>query len=129
MMKPVVVAMALVFAAGTLYAGEYEVKKKAGEYDVVVKIDHNPPVTGDNTVSIGIKDAAGHQVKDAKVVVDYSMPAMPGMPPMNYKADAVQKGDGYKATMNLSMAGPWNIEVKISQTGKTGKLKFTIDVK
>jgi len=31
---------------------------------------------------------------------------MPGMPPMNYKADAVLKGDLYAATMNLSMAAP-----------------------
>jgi len=43
---------------------------------------------------------------------------MPGMPAMNYKADAVQKGDEYKAVMNLSMAGSWNIAVKISAGGR-----------
>jgi hypothetical protein len=116
-------------SAGVALAKDYEVKKKAGEFDVVVTIDKNPPVTGDNGVTIAVKDAGGKAVKDAKVVVDYSMPAMPGMPPMNYKADAMLKGDVYAATMNLSMAGPWNIAVKITREGRTSGMKFTVDAK
>ena len=129
MKKSVVFAVIVFLAAGVAYAKDYEVKKKAGEFDVVVTIDKNPPVTGDNGVTVSVKDAGGKVVKDAKVLVDYSMPAMPGMPPMNYKADALLKGDEYKAVMNLSMAGPWNIAVKISAGGKSGSLKFTIDAK
>jgi len=123
------IGMAVLLSAGVVFAKDYEVKKKAGEFDVVVTIDKNPPVTGDNNVTISIKDAGGKVVKDAKVVVDYSMPAMPGMPAMNYKADAVQKGDEYKAVMNLSMAGPWNVSIKISAGGKSGSMKFTVDAK
>ncbi|MHB8843217.1 MAG: FixH family protein [Nitrospirota bacterium] len=121
----------LVLAVGSpaVFARDYEVKKKAGAFDVVVTIDKNPPVTGDNGVTVSVKDASGKAVAGAKVVVDYSMPAMPGMPAMNYKADAVQKGDVYAATMNLSMAGPWNVAVKISAGGKSGSLKFTVDAK
>jgi len=129
MRKLLMIGMVMLLSAGVALAKDYEVKKKAGEFDVVVTIDKNPPVTGDNGVTIAVKDAAGKTVKDAKVVVEYSMPAMPGMPPMNYKADAVQKGDVYAATMNLSMAGPWNITVKISAGGKNGSMKFTIDAK
>jgi hypothetical protein len=129
MKKIIAVAVVVFLAAGVSFAKDYEVKKKAGEFDVVVTIDKNPPVTGDNGVTVSVKDAGGKVVKDAKVVVDYSMPAMPGMPPMNYKADAVQKGDEYKAVMNLSMAGPWNIAVKISAGGKNGSMKFTVDAK
>jgi len=129
MKKLMMIGLAVLLSAGVALAKDYEVAKKAGEFDVVVKIDKNPPVTGDNGVTVAVKDAAGKVVKDAKVVVDYSMPAMPGMPPMNYKADAVQKGDGYAATMNLSMAGPWNIAVKITREGKTSSMKFTIDAK
>lgn len=129
MKKSVVFAVVLFLAAGIAYARDYEVAKKAGEFDVVVKIDKNPPVAGDNGVFVSVKDAAGKAVKDARVVVDYSMPGMPGMPPMSYKADATPKGDAYAATMNLSMAGPWNIVVKISAGGKSGSLKFTIDAK
>ena len=129
-MKKFIAFVAVVFlAAGAAYAKDFEVKKKAGDYDVKVQIDRNPPVTGDNGVTVEIKDKAGAIVRDAKVIVDYSMPAMPGMPAMNYKADAVTKGDVYKANMNLSMAGPWNIAIKISREGKSASMKFTIDAK
>ena len=123
------IGFVLLLSTGVALAKDYEVKKKAGDFDVVVTIDKNPPVTGDNGVTIAIKDAGGKTVKDAKVVIDYSMPAMPGMPPMNYKADALLKGEAYAATMNLSMAGPWNIAVKISAGSKTGSMKFTVDAK
>ena len=129
MKKLFLIGMAVLLSASVVFAKDYEVKKKAGEFDVVVTIDKNPPVTGDNNVTMSVKDAGGKAVAGAKVVVDYSMPAMPGMPPMNYKADAVQKGDVYAATMNLSMAGPWNIVVKISAGGKSGSMKFTVDAK
>ncbi|HUO77784.1 MAG TPA: FixH family protein, partial [Thermodesulfovibrionales bacterium] len=97
--------LVLLLVAGIAYAKDYEVKKKAGDFDVQVAIDKNPPVVGDNNVKIEIKDSAGKYVSDAKVVVDYGMPAMPGMPAMNYKADAELKGNEYKAKMNLSMSG------------------------
>jgi len=129
MKKLLMIGLAVLLSAGVVFAKDYEVKKKAGDFDVVVTIDKNPPVTGDNNVTVSVKDATGKSVAGAKVVVDYSMPAMPGMPAMNYKADAVQKGDEYKAVMNLSMAGSWNIVVKISAGGKNGSLKFTIDAK
>jgi hypothetical protein len=129
MKKLLMIGFVLLLSAGVALAKDYEVKKKAGDFDVVVTIDKNPPVTGDNGVTVTVKDAGGKVVKDAKVVIDYSMPAMPGMPPMNYKADAMLKGDAYAATMNLSMAGPWNVAVKISAGGKTGSMKFTVDAK
>jgi hypothetical protein len=121
--------MIFLLLAGMAYAKDYEVNKKVGEYDVEVKIDKNPPVVGDNTITIQIKDGAGKYVTDAKVRVDYSMPAMPGMPPMNYKEDAVLSGNTYKAVMNLSMSGGWNITIKITRAGKTSSAKFSIDAR
>jgi hypothetical protein len=129
MKKWFLIVLALLLMAGTAGAKGYEVSKKAGEYDVEVKIDKNPPVVGDNNITLEIKGASGHHVKDAKVVVEYSMPPMPGMPPMIYKADAELKGDEYKAKMNLSMSGSWNIAVKITREGKTSTMKFTVDAK
>ncbi len=132
-----VVGMALLVIAGVLAgvgvgiasAKDYEVKKKAGAYDVVVSIDKNPPVVGDNIVSIDIRDSSGKYVTDAKVALDFGMSAMPGMPAMDYKTEAVLKGNVYKATMNLSMSGPWNIVVKITRSGKKTSMKFTVDAK
>ena len=129
MKRLAVIGIILMFITGIAYAKEYEVKKKAGDYDVVVNIDRNPPVVGDNNVSIEIRDAAGKGVIDAKVKIDYGMSAMPGMPAMDYKTDATLKGTAYKAVMNLSMSGPWNIVVKIVRAGKTTSMKFTVDAK
>ena len=127
MKRLAVFSLILLLIAGIAYAKDYEVKKKAGEYNVEVKIDKNPPVVGDNNIEIEIKDASGKYVTDAKVVVEYSMPAMPGMAAMNYKTDTELKGDAYKAKMNLSMSGPWNIAVKISRGGKITTVKFNVD--
>lgn len=129
MKKLVAVVMVVMLAAGAAYAKGYEVQKKAGEYDVLVTIDRNPPIAGDNAVSVLVKDAAGKIVTDAAVKVEYSMPAMPGMPAMNYKTNAVLKGNEYQAIMGLSMSGSWNIAVKITKAGKTATVKFTIDAK
>jgi hypothetical protein len=129
MKRTAVAVLVILLTAGVVYAKGYEVQKKAGEYDVVVTIDRNPPVAGDNTVSITVKDATGKPVKDAQVKVEYSMPAMMGMPAMNYKTDAVLEGAEYKAVMGLSMSGSWNIAVKIAKAGKTSILKFTVDAK
>jgi len=127
MKKTLVITMLFLLIAGIAYAKDYEVKKKAGQYDVEVKIDKNPPVVGDNNISIEIKDASGRYVTDAKVKVEHSMPAMPGMPAMHYKEDATVSGNTYKAIMNLSMAGSWNVAVKIKKDGKTNTIKFNVD--
>lgn len=124
-----VFSLILFLLAGIAYAKDYEVKKKAGDYDVEARIDKNPPVVGDNNIKIEIRDASGKPITDAKVVVEYSMPAMPGMPAMNYKTDAELKGNEYKAKMNLSMAGSWNIAVKITKGGKTSSMKFSVDAR
>jgi len=105
----------------------YEVKKKAGQYEAEVKIDRYPPVLGDNRIEIEIKDAEGNLVTDAKVLVNYYMPPMPRMAPMNYITDAKLKGEKYKATMNFIMSGPWIIAIKINHAGKTSTAKFNVD--
>ncbi len=129
MKKFAVVVLALFVAAGVAYAKGYEVQKKAGEYDVTVTFDRNPPVEGDNAVSVVVKDASGKAVTDAKMKIEYSMPAMPGMPPMNYKADAAAQGGEYRATLGLSMSGSWNLAVTVMKAGKTATMKFTVDAK
>jgi hypothetical protein len=119
----------LFLAVGLADAKDYEMTKKTGEYTVLVTIDKNPPVTGRNNMAVGIKDGAGKDVTDAVVAIDYIMPAMPGMPAMNYKAGASLKDKRYLATLNFSMPGPWSIAVKITRGGKTQSVKLNVDVK
>lgn len=128
MKKIILLSILIIMVAGIAYAKDFEVTKKAGPYTVVVKMDKNPPVMGDNGISITIKDAAGKVVKDAKVALDYEMPAMPGMPAMRYNADPQLKGESYVGTINFSMGGSWTVKIKITRSGKTDSLKFNVDV-
>jgi uncharacterized membrane protein len=50
----------LFFITGLTYAKDFEVTKKAGEYDVEVKIEN--PGVGANNIKIEIKDASGKYV-------------------------------------------------------------------
>lgn len=127
MRRLTVFALILFLSAGIAYAKDYEVKKKAGDYDVLVKLDKNPPVAGDNNIAIEVRDSSGEYITDAKVSVAYVMPAMPGMPAMKYKADTELKGNEYRAGMNLSMSGSWNVTVKITRAGKASTMRFTVD--
>ena len=102
--------------------------KKASGYDVAILIDRNPPVMGVNNLEVEIKGADGQAVTDAKVLVNYYMPPMPRMAPMNYRADAPFKGGKYRLAMNFIMEGPWYIVVKISHQGKTASAKFNVNV-
>lgn len=118
----------LFLAVGLVYAKDYTVIKKAGSYTVEVKLDKNPPVAGPNKMEINIKDDKGVNVTDATVVVEYAMPAMPGMPAMNYKAKAALSGSRYLANVNFSMSGVWGVNIKITRAGKTQSVKLNVDV-
>ena len=60
MMKKFATALIiLLLAVGLVYAKDYTVMKKAGNYTVQVKMDKNPPITGQNKMEISIKDDKG----------------------------------------------------------------------
>ena len=128
MKRVTIIVLVLFLAFGFAYAKDYTVTKKVGSYMVQVRMDKNPPITGKNNIEINLQDAAGAEVTDATVVVEYSMPAMPGMPAMNYKTKTDTKNKKYLATLDFSMSGAWNINVKITRAGKTQSVKFNVDV-
>jgi hypothetical protein len=128
MKRTIIILSVLLLAFGLAYAKDYAVTKKAGNYMVQVRMDKNPPITGKNNIEIGIQDKAGGEVSDATVLVEYSMPAMPGMPAMNYKTKTETKNKKYMATVDFSMSGAWNINIKITRAGKTQSVKFNVDV-
>ena len=131
-MKRLMVITAVMFllaGISMVYAKDYEMTKKAGDYTVQVTIDKNPPVTGNNNIAVGIKDKAGKDVTDAMVAIDYVMPPMPGMPAMNYKAGTSLKDKRYVAALDFSMSGPWSVVIKITRGGKTQSAKLNVDVK
>ncbi|HVP80619.1 MAG TPA: FixH family protein [Thermodesulfobacteriota bacterium] len=119
--------LVLAFISGIAFARGYEAKKMVGEYEAEVRIDRSPPVVGDNNIEIEIRDCGGNCIKDAKVLVNYYMPPMPRMAPMNYITDAKLKGEKYRAKMNFIMSGPWIIAIKINLGGKISTAKFNVD--
>ena len=122
-------ALSLALISSLAAARDLELQKTAGEYAVHVRIDRNPPVIGTNRIEIEIEDAAGARITDAKVLINYYMPPMPRMAPMNYKVEAGLKDGKYREKMKLIMAGPWIIAVKITRAGKTTTAKFSIDAR
>jgi len=128
MKKIFVFILVLFWISGPAFAKDYKVEKKAGEYTVHVSMDKNPPVAGKNTIEIDIKDASGARVTDAQVVVEYSMPAMPGMPAVSYREKTELKGNNFRGQINFSTPGSWIISVKITRAGKTQAVKFNVDV-
>jgi hypothetical protein len=124
-----VILLIISFMAGIAFAGSFTASKRAGVFLVGIQIDRNPPIIGDNRIEIEIRDASGAIVSDAKVLVNYYMPPMPRMAPMNYRTDAPFRGGKYRMTMSLIMEGPWVIAVKINFAGKTTTAKFNIDVR
>ena len=112
------------------FGSEYKIKGNAGDYDVEAGIDKNPPVRGNNNMTIYITDSAQRPVTDAHVKVNYLMPSLPGRPPMmDYNTEATLSGNHYLAKMNLSMAGEWTIILGVSRAGKTETMKFSFFVK
>lgn len=129
-MKRLLLAVLMIFmVTGIATAKDFEMIKKAGDYSLVVKIDKNPPVVGNNNLSLTVKDGMGKEIRDAKVAVKYSMPGMPGMPAMNYSTNADWKGSEYKAKLDFSMPGGWNMVIKIIRGSKAAQAKFSIDVR
>ncbi len=128
MKKIAVFILILLLSAGLVWAKDYEIQKKAGNLSVVVKMDRNPAVMGENGIIVTIKDSTGKEVTDAGVKAEYSMPAMPGMPAMNYGSVFALEKNTYQGKLNFSMSGPWNVVLKIVRGGKTVSTKFSVDV-
>lgn len=115
--------------AGVSYAKGLHVHKKAGSFIVHFQTE-KAPFVGENTVKVEIEDADKNMLADPKIKVkiNYSMPAMPGMPAVSYDTEAVLKDKAYEAKLDLSMSGSWSITVKILMPGKTPvTAKFTMD--
>jgi len=127
-MKILVAAFLLLFLTeGTADSRGLKVRRNIRDYQVEATIDRYPLVLGDNHIEIDIRDGSGMSVTGAKVLVNYYMPPMPRMVPMNYKTEARLKSDKYEAKMNIIMAGPWYIKIIIKHQDKISTAKFNVD--
>jgi hypothetical protein len=118
----------LLLSANIAYAKSYEVDKQVDGYNVVMKIDRNPPIAGDNNVSIEVSDAITHCACNTNVAIEYSKPAMAGTPALHYTAETELRRGRHIGKISLSLPGFWNIAVKITTGDKTWTTNFTVDV-
>ena len=85
-------------------------------------------VVGSNDVLISLMQD-GEVIKNAKVKIKVFMPEMPGMPYMDYKAKAKLVGDTYNTTVNFSMSGTWQYQIKFkTNDGKVHKIRGSINL-
>lgn len=108
---------------------DYAMRRKVDGYTMDISINRNPPIIGKNNMRIEIKDPSGKDVINAPVTVNYFMPPMPGMPPMNYTVQAPSRGSGYEVSMDFIMTGPWNIVIRANTSGKLLRMMIPIDVR
>jgi hypothetical protein len=92
-------------------------------------LDKDVPAVGVNEATVRIKGKDGAPVKEAEVLINYYMPPMARMAPMNYKVEAKWKKDAYRAKMKLIMAGPWILVLRITVGDKTQSVRFQIDAR
>jgi len=124
-----VLSAMLAGSAFIVWAGSFELKGKAGGYNIDVKMDSNPPFVGNNGIDIMVTDEALRPVTDARVEIEYLMPTLGGRAPMmDYTVAAKPVGNKYHANLNLSMAGEWRVIVKIARGGKGEVMGFTFVV-
>jgi hypothetical protein len=128
MTKTVAICLLMVFLCPLAHGKDLELKQKVGDFEVIMTINRNPPMVGSNHAKVVITDTASNSpVSDAQVTINYYMPPMPRMAPMNYTTSAELHGRLYQATMDLIMAGPWVIRVVMMRDGKRVLAKFNID--
>ena len=86
------------------------------------------PKSGDNPLTITVTDAEGKPVTGATLSASVAMTSMD----MGTTHPAVtEKGAGqYASTVNFSMAGPWQVKVKVTVSGQKPQTKaFDFDAK
>jgi hypothetical protein len=127
--RALIVILLIMLSIPQAYGRDYSVRRKVDGYILDIAINRNPPILSKNEVRIEIRDPLGKHVVNAPVTVNYYMPPMPGMPPMNYTVKASPRGSGYAMTMDLIMTGPWNIVIRANVPGKELRLTFPIDVR
>jgi Cu(I)/Ag(I) efflux system membrane fusion protein len=91
---------------------------KAGDLDIRLALEPDPPTTGDNVLRVTLTDASGKPVDGARIAFLYDMPAMGAMPEMKGGGEPLSLGGGrYRITYPLQMNGDWTLTLGIEASG------------
>ena len=108
----------LIFAGflltGLLFANGIDQNGSKDGYDIELKSDKTL-VVGTNNIYVKLaKD--GKYLTNAKVKIKFFMPEMPGMPYMESEENAILVDGKYKVSVNISMGGTWQYQLKFKAT-------------
>ncbi len=121
------VLISLILGISLLQAAAFEKELRSATVKIHLSSD-KPLSTGSNTLILTIsKD--GKTFLGEKLSVRAFMPAMPGMPAMESKAEASPLGDGrYEVKLNLAMSGTWQVHIFITPAeGKKSRVKTSLN--
>jgi RND family efflux transporter MFP subunit len=90
--------------------------KKAGDLTLAISTDPSPARMGENRIQMIVTDKAGKPVSLPKILLTFTMP-MPGMIPATVPMTQGKQGT-YEATVNLGMAGQWDLTITIHRSGQ-----------
>lgn len=123
----ITIFLSLMLGTAIVQAAAFEKEAKFRTTKVHISSD-KPLSTGSNMLLFAITQQ-GEVPSGAKVSVKAFMPAMPGMPAMESKADTEDLGNGkYKATVNLAMGGTWQLHIFITPAkGKKSRVKTSLN--
>jgi membrane fusion protein, copper/silver efflux system len=94
------------------------VTAQAGDLQIKLAIDPDPPQTGENHLLLTVADAAGKPVDGAALGFIWDMPAMGAMPEMRGGGQVKASGNGrYAVAYPLQMGGDWSVTLGIDVPG------------
>jgi len=89
-----------------------------GRWRVGASNDPDPPLVGDNSITIVAHDSSGAPMRGS-VDVMVSMPAMGSMPRMESRGNVKPAGAGvFRARYGLAMGGEWDVTVRLHPEGE-----------
>ena len=120
--------LAVALSLGSAFGAE-ALSKKGMAGNLEVEYSTLKPISqGMNLIKVKVMDGT-KEVKDAKVSVVASMPAMPGMHAMEEKVDAKYTNGAYEANVVFSMNGTWQLNIVIETSdGKKQRLKSSVNL-
>jgi membrane fusion protein, copper/silver efflux system len=91
-------------------------KKKAGDLTLAFSTNPSPVRIGENRIQVIVSNQQDKPVSPAQVQLTFTMP-MPGMLPATVPMTSRAEGT-YEATVNLGMAGQWDLTILIQRAGQ-----------
>ena len=129
--KALVLWLALLLAmAGLTGCGRVERRSPETQdsFTVTFATDPAPPIIGQGTVILTLRDAAGRAVDDARVAIEANMNHA-GMVPVNAETSGSQ-GGVYRVPLRWTMGGDWYVDVRFTlPDGQIVGRRFPVSVK